>query len=367
MDMATTLRMRPELPCVPSRDTAVRLALVIPLHGPAGIFGPSCEACAQLAVENFNLGSGVLGRELHLVVIDGSAAPHQVAAEVDAMVSAGLVDGVTGWHLSSVRQAIVPRIAGRVPYVYTPLYEGGEGSPGVFLAGETPGWQVQPAIRWLARGKGVHRWLIVGDDYVWPRGTARAARRYIRSEGGVVCDEFFVPLNTQDFGPPIRRVERSLADAVLMLLVGQDAVLFNRAFAKAGLDEHCVRFSPLMEENMLLASGARSTRGLYAAAGYFDMLPTADNLDFHKLYVDRFGPKAPTLNSMGESCFEGILLFAALAQRSGGVDLRRWCQVADTVGYDGPRGAVCMHDRHLHQRIYLAEAKGLEFSVIAAL
>jgi ABC-type branched-subunit amino acid transport system substrate-binding protein len=365
--MSTALRTKPELRCVPSTGTAVRLALVIPLHGPAGIFGPSCEACAQLAVEDFNLGSGVLGRELHLSVIDGSAAPHEVADKVEAAVSAGLVDGVTGWHLSSVRQAIVPRIGGRIPYVYTTLYEGGEGNPGVFLAGETPRWQVQPAIHWLAREKGVHRWLIVGNDYVWPRGTAGAACHYVRSEGGVVCGEFFVPLNTQDFGPAVRRVERSLADAVLMLLVGQDAVLFNRAFAKAGLDEHCLRFSPLMDENMLLASGARSTRDLYAAAGYFDTLPTADNLDFHKLYLDRFGPTAPTLNSMGESCYEGILLFAALAERSGGVDLPKWRQVADTVGYDGPRGAVWMHHRHLRQRIYLAEAKDLEFTVIAVL
>jgi len=352
---------------MPSTATAVRLALVIPLHGPAGIFGPSCEACAQLAAEDFNLGPGILGRELDITVIDGSGPPREVADRVDKAISDGAVDGVTGWHLSSVRQAVVPRIAGRVPYVYTPLYEGGEGNPGVFLTGEIPGDQVRPAIRWLAREKGVRRWFILGNDYVWPRATARAARHYVRSEGSVVCGEFYVPLNTQDFREAVRRVEHSDADAVLMLLVGQDAVLFNRAFARASLDESCLRFSPLMEENMLLATGAPSTRGLYAAAGYFDTLPTGDNLDFQRLYVSRFGPKAPVLNSIGESCYEGILLFAALAQRSGGVDPRQWSRVSDSVGYDGPRGSVRLRDRHLHQPIHLAEADGHEFSVIATL
>lgn len=349
-----------------SADT-LELGLVVPLQGPAGIFGPSCEACAELAAEQLNLGTGVLGHELHLVTIDGGASPERVADEVDALVTAGAVDAVTGWHLSSVRQAIVARIAGRVPYVYAPLYEGGEAAPGVFLAGETPGMQVLPALRWLAAERGAHRWCIVGDDYVWPRSTAQAARDYIHQIGGELRDTCFLPLGTEDFAPALRRIEESDADAVLMLLVGQDAVAFNRAFAAAGLDVRCLRFSPLMEENMLLGSGARSTRRLYAAAGYFDALPTGDNLDFHSLYVHRFGTEAPTLNSLGESCYEGVQLFATLAQHAGDFGPDRLCQVADTVGYDGPRGAVHLRDRHLRQRIYLAEARGLEFDIVTAL
>lgn len=349
------------------RPGTVTLGLVIPLSGPAGIVGPSCEASAQLAAEELNLGTGLLGRELRLVVIDGGAAPHQVAAEVGALVTAGAVDAVTGWHLSSVRQAIVARIAGRVPYVYTPLYEGGESAPGVFLAGETPAIQVRPALRWLMEERGVRRWCIVGDDYVWPRGTARAARRYIRELGGELRDTCFVALGSEDFAPVLRRIERSGADAVLMLLVGQDAVLFNRAFARAGLDRRCLRFSPLLEENMLMGSGAASTLGLYTAAGYFDALRTTANLDFHNLYRRRFGPDAPALGSLGESCYEGIQLLAALAERAGGLDAGSMSSIADTVGYDGPRGAVRLQNRHLRQHIYLAEASGLDFEIVTAL
>jgi ABC-type branched-subunit amino acid transport system substrate-binding protein len=54
---------------------AVNAVLVIPLHGSAGIFGPSCELCAQLAADEINSGNGVLGRELHRSVVDGSARP----------------------------------------------------------------------------------------------------------------------------------------------------------------------------------------------------------------------------------------------------------------------------------------------------
>lgn len=350
----------------PAPDT-LELGLVIPLQGPAGIFGPSCEACAQLAVEELNLGTGLLGREVRLTVVDGGATPTEVADEVDALVSAGRVDAVTGWHLSSVRRAVVARIAGRVPYVYTPLYEGGESAPGVFLAGETPDLQVLPALRWFAEQRGILRWCVVGDDYVWPKGTASVARRHVIALGGEVRDTCFLPLGTRDFTPVLRRVERSGADAVLMLLVGQDAVLFNRAFADAGLDERLIRFSPLMDENMLLGSGAHATRGLYAAAGYFDTLPTTDNLDFHNLYLRRFGPDAPALNSLGESCYEGVRLFAALTRRAGSLRTPELTGNADGVGYDGPRGSVHLRDRHLRQPVYLAEARGLEFEIVTVL
>jgi urea transport system substrate-binding protein len=348
-------------------EPTLDLALVIPLQGSAGIFGPSCELCGQLAAEEVNGRGGVLARELRLSVVDGSGPPQRVADEVGALVASGLVDAVVGWHISAVRQAIVPRIGGRVPYVYTALYEGGERAPGVFLAGETPAKQLLPAMRWFREEHCVRNWCIVGDDYVWPRLTARAARVYADLCDSRISEEIFIPLGTTEFGRVLERVERCEADAVLMLLVGEDAVHFNRGFAKAGLDQRCLRLSTLMDENMLLASGAGSTRGICATAAYFEALATPESLDFGWRYTQRFGPDAPTLNSLGESCYEGVVMLAALAQEAQSLDTGKMCAVADSVSYEGPRGELHMHDRHVDQRVYLAEANDLEFDVIAQL
>lgn len=159
-----------------ARD-ALDVALVIPLQGPAGIFGPSCECCAQLAAEEVNAESGVLGREVRLVLVDGGAPPEQVATEVDALISGGVVDAVAGWHISAVREVVAPRIDGRVPYVYTALYEGGERSPGVFLTGETPNRQLRPALRWFASELDIRRWTIVESCYEGVRMLTELLRR----------------------------------------------------------------------------------------------------------------------------------------------------------------------------------------------
>ena len=361
----------PGPPVLPHRRKTVRqtldVALVVPLQGPAGVFGPSCELCARLAAEEVNADGGILARELRFVVVDGGRRPAEVAAHVNRLLTDGAIEAVTGWHISAVRNAVAPRIAGRAPYIYTPLYEGGEHRPGVFLTGETPDRQVHPALRWLRAECGAQRWAVVGDDYVWPRQTARVTRRYAATLGAEIALETFVPLGTTDFTTTLHAIEARGCDLVLMLLVGDDAVNFNRQFAARGLDAACLRFSPLMEENMLLATGADNTRALYSAAGFFEALPSAYGQDFGRRYTSRFGAEAPMLNSLGESCYEGVRLLAALVGAARSTSVPDVCAVADTVSYEGARGLLHLHDHHLDQPVYLSVADGLEFNVLAQL
>jgi ABC-type branched-subunit amino acid transport system substrate-binding protein len=340
------------------------VAFVVPLSSPAGLFGPSCELCAQLAVEEINARGGALGSELRLRIVDGGQSPVRVAGEVESLITRGAVHAVTGWHISAVRRELAPKTTGRVPYVYTPVYEGGERTPGVFLTGETPGQQVLPAMRWMAQELGIRSWCVVGADYVWPRVSAAVARRYASQCGALIADEFFLPLGTEEFGPALRRIERSRAQGVMMFLVGSDAAQFNRAFARRKLDDTHVRLSPLMDENMLLATGAASARGLYSAAGYFETLATADSLQFEQDYVSRFGADAPALSSPAESCYEGLMLLSELITRAGSLDVGSVCRAADALSYAGPRGRVSLRGNHLQQRVYIARASGLEFDVL---
>ncbi|WP_246222459.1 substrate-binding domain-containing protein [Phytoactinopolyspora limicola] len=351
-----------------SRTATVNVGLVIPMNGPAGIFGLSCMACSVLAGEEINEQGGLLGREVRLVPIDGAGSPHDVARRVATLARKGQIDAVTGWHLSNVRQALAAHLHGDLPYVYGTLYEGGEHTPGVFLAGETPDHQIAPAMAWLAREFGVRRWAVVGDDYLWPRGSATAVHNFVGDLDLHITEEIFVPLGQNNFSQVIQRLRRSSAQGVLMLLVGQDAVHFNRAFAAAGLDRRMVRLSSLMDENMLLASGAGATHDVFSAAGYFGTLATPDALELHGRYARRFGADAPVLNSMGESCYEAIQLLAALVRQAGSLDVRNIVHSTNSpVGYHGPRGSVHLKGQHLMQRVYLARADGTDFDVVTQL
>jgi urea transport system substrate-binding protein len=346
---------------------SVEIALLIPLSGSAGMFGPSCECCAELAAEEINAAGGLLGRQVHLVAIDGARSAAEIGHELGAMLQHGTIDAVVGWHISAVRQAIAPIVAPRVPYVYTALYEGGERTPGVFLTGEVPDQQLGPAIRWMANSCGSNRWSIVGNDYVWPRSSAAQAYNYVHECGGTVQSETYVPLGADDFSAVLDRLEQARPDTTLTLLVGADAVEFNRAFCERGLDGQSLRLSPLMDENMLAATGPEASRGICSSAGFFDSLVTVANLDFRMTYQTRFGPSAPSLNAHGESCYEGVMLLSALVKAAGSLDVRAVSAASEGVRYNAARGELVVRNRHVQQPIYLATADGTELSIVTQL
>jgi urea transport system substrate-binding protein len=174
--------------------------------------------------------------------------------------------------------------------------------------------------------------------------------------GGEVVAEAFVPFGVTDYTPVFDRLRSSGADALLLSMVGQDAVEFNRAFGRLGLQRRVLRLSCAIEENQLLAIGAENTEDLYVALGYFAALSTDANIAFQERYRARHGVRAPVLNSIGQSLYEGLHFLGALLEdrrprlREGHASARR---------ADGqPDGAP---------PIYLARADGHDFQVLTRL
>lgn len=112
------------------RGDALRVGLVVPISGVLGLVGPCAINCAILAADEVNLAGGMLGRPVELVLVDGGRPAAQVAAEVAGLARWGAIDAVVGTHGSDVRIELVRALAGRVPFVYAPPYEGAATRPG---------------------------------------------------------------------------------------------------------------------------------------------------------------------------------------------------------------------------------------------
>jgi ABC-type branched-subunit amino acid transport system substrate-binding protein len=342
----------------PRPDEAVRIGLVVPTSGTLGLLAPSALNCATLAAAELNASGGILGRPVELVLIDGGQAPKVAASEIAGLIGAKALSALVGTHASDVRIAITQAIKGSIPYVYTPPYEGSEQSPGVFLLGETPDRQLREALH---AGDRCRRWLLLGNDYVWPRRVHAAARRLLRNR---VVAERLVPRGTADAEQLVHYATSKKADAILLSLVGSDLVNFNRAFAEQPQAHHVVRVCAALEENGLLGAGGDTTGLLYAAMGYFAALATDAALAFAERYEKRFGPDAPVLNGHGQGAYEGTLLIAALARKAGTLAAPVIDAMAEGTHVEGGRGTFALENRHAVQPVYLARANGLEFEVI---
>lgn len=346
----------------PDDGSSMRIALCVPMQGSAGIWGPSCLASAQLAQAELNRSDGIDGRPCELLLVDASDESVRLENELGALIDAGEVDALVGMHISSVRERIVGVVAGRLPYIYTCLHEGGVAAPGLFTIGETAIRQLRPSLHWLTEHKARRRWALVGNDYVWPRASHAIARRCVAEAGGDVVAEIYVPFGMADYSEVFDALRRSRSEAVLISLVGQDAIDFNRAFAAAGLAGRILRLSCAIEENQLLAIGAANTENLHVVLGYFAALATEENAAFKERYYGRFGDRAPPLNSIGQSLYEGMHFLAALLDARGGEDVVR---TAEALVYRSARRSPWPRDQVSPPPIYLACAEGHLFRVIA--
>jgi ABC-type branched-subunit amino acid transport system substrate-binding protein len=343
------------------------VGLLVPINGSAGIWGPSSIACAQLAQAEINAEGGLLERRLRLRIIDSSDEATEVGSVTAQLMHAGAIDAIVGMHTSQVRQRVLKDVARQIPYVYTPLYEGGERTPGVFAIGETPGQQLRPAIDYLSSRYRARRWMFIGNDYVWPRVSHRLAARYVSELGGEVVADRYLPFGVEDHSELLDEIARLRPHAILLSLVGQDAVQFNRAFGRCGLSRDMFRLSCAIEENGLLAIGADNTDGLFVSSGYFASLDNDANMAFKERYHSHFGQRAPTLNALGQSTYEGVHFMAALARRAADDDARLLGHLAAPLAFRSVRGIGYFGNDRCAHPTYLAEAGGHLFQRPVAL
>lgn len=343
----------------------LRIGGFICCTGSPGVWGPCATNSAQLAVAEINQRGGILGREIELSIYDAGGPLDEILNRAEQAIAFDEVDLIVGLHTSAVRVGLRDvTTRHRIPYIYTPVYEGGERTPGVMAIGETPRWQSRPSIHWLADVKKAARWYLIGSDYVWPWQSHRAVKTYVRETGGHVVGEEFVPLGEDNHEPHLERIRAAKPDVVLISLIGTDSITFNRAFGECGLGATTLRLAGAMDETVLLGIGADNSENMFCASGYFPGVGSRANDDFQSRYRQMFGPNAPPIGSLGQSSYEGLRFLEAVANKAGSLSMAPMLAAGRNIVYGGARGPVVVRNGHARMQMYLAEADGLDFKLI---
>jgi ABC-type branched-subunit amino acid transport system substrate-binding protein len=286
-----------------------RLALSIPTSGQLGLTAPAALASAELATAEVNATGGIFGREVSLVLVDAGGSPAAVQAQIHELVQAQAVEAVVGFHTSDVHRAIERVTAGRVPYLFTPPHEGGSRLAGVGLLGPSPRQQLAPALAALG-GSGGRRWVLLGNDYIWPRRIHAVASMMIQAGGGDVVDSILVPFGDIHSDALIATISELRPDFVLLSLVGRDLATFNRAWADSHLRGRVGRICGALDETGLLEIDGDDSGELFTSMDWF-----ATDVDdgFLDRYWSRWGSLAPQPGVYARGCYDGLCTMARLA------------------------------------------------------
>ena len=140
--------------------SVLKVGVMIPLSGPAGLFGPASKNVSQMAADDINAAGGILGRQVEIIFGDAGLPPAEAAQTALRLWRGEGCEAFIGMHDSAVRGALINVFKEQVPYVYCPNYEGGECASGVYYVGETPAQSVVPTMTWLANEKIVRNFTL---------------------------------------------------------------------------------------------------------------------------------------------------------------------------------------------------------------
>jgi ABC-type branched-subunit amino acid transport system substrate-binding protein len=319
----------------------------------------------MLAAAEINEAGGILGRQVELVLGDGGATPSSAAEAAKDIVDIDGANAVIALLPSYQRGAIANALRGRVPYVYTPQFEGGENDMRIMTVGEVSEDLLRPGIAWIMEQQEASRFFLIGNEYNYPRDTLMRASRIIRDNGGQVVGHRLLPFGFTDYEPLMHAIRQARPDVVMPYLLGFEGISFNRAFAATGLAARILRFTSAIDEAMLYALGESCTENLFSTSAYYSQIRSRNNDAFLERYHACFGDTPPPANAFGQSCYEGIYFLAALAKEVGSfrpAELRT--RVGRAIQARTARGLEPTTVAGAAGPIHLAVAEGHEFRLL---
>lgn len=335
----------------------MRIGLLLPYSGPAGVWRLGGQACAMLAATERSYGPPV-----DLISMDCGETPETAAAAAHALRERHGVQIVVGMQPSHQRNAITRTLAGEVAYIYTPQYEGGWCGPSAIPLGVTDAEAAAPSIEWLARKRRISRWFFIGNDYLWPRAAYSVVAGAVESVGGSIVGSSFVSFGDGDYDVALSRIRRSRADGVIVVLLGHESVRFHRAFAAAGLPRQAARFSLGCDETLLWALDGDQAEGLYACQPYFTTAADTGREEMLDAYSALYGDAKPPVTSMTMELYDGVRLARAIG-RAGGGDRATMASIV-AGGFDRAAALSVLKispSTDIHMPLRIGEADGSTF------
>ena len=346
----------------------VKVGMLHPRSGIAGMWAPAMDAAALLGAAEINEAGGILGEEVEIVFGDSGLTIGEALGAVDQLIDIDDVDAIIGSHTSNLRDAISRQVSARLPYIYTSQYEGIAVGPSTVAIGSTDGELLGPALSWLKSAKHADRYFFVGNDYIWPRMALGTTKRVLRQQGSELVGMALVPTQPQDFTELSRQIARSGAQVVVQALVGQCSVEFNRAFAAMGLDQKMLRFGLIVDETVICNIGADATTNLFTASNYFAHQHSRRNDHFLERYHDAFGALAPPVSAASVGFYEGLHVLAGLVRDLKTLDSRALARHL-TRPIARPIVRHMLEDKPIgvSPGAYLGEAEGVTLQVVGQL
>ena len=180
----------------------------------------------------------------------------------------------------------------------------------------------------------------IGMDYAWGRNSVGVFEEEMKKAGRNLIGSVFSPTGTKDFSTYISKIRQSGADALYLVLAGDDYNAFLMQAKQYRLSDKVQLLTEVVDLTSIRAVGDAAI-GLIGSTRYTYTLDKPANKEFVALWQKEYGPLPD--NNEGEQ-WQACQILAAGIGKAGGVETDKLRAALETVAIDGIKGHVAMRE-----------------------
>jgi branched-chain amino acid transport system substrate-binding protein len=208
----------------------IKIGLPLALTGPLGSVGQQQKRGAEVYAKIQNAKGGILGRQIELLIEDTAGNPANCVRKAQEMVERHNCRLLTGITLSSEALAIVPKLAEwNAIFISSDNGDGrltAESFVPNFFRANISGPMGTRAVALFLREAKFQNFYALGMDYAWGHNSVQVFEEEVKRAKKNFIGKVFAPTGTKDYSTYITKIRQSGADAVFLVLQGDD----NNAF-----------------------------------------------------------------------------------------------------------------------------------------
>ena len=270
----------------------IKIGLPLALTGALGTVGQQQKRGAELYAKLQNAKGGILGRPIELLIEDTAGNPANCVRKTQEMVERRDCRLLTGITLSSEALAVVPKLAEWDAIFISS--DNGDGRltaeslvPNFFRA-NISGPMGTRAVSLYLRDSKMQKFYGLGLDYAWGHNSVQVFEQEALKSKKEFLGKVFAPTGTKDYSPYITKIRQSGADAVFLVLQGDDNNAFLSQSQQYRLPEKVRLLTEIVDLASIRAVGDASL-GLIGSSRYSFSYDHPLNNEFVALWKKEHG------------------------------------------------------------------------------
>src|ERR1044071_1266407 len=349
-------------------DDTIKVGVLHSLSGTMAISETTLKDTVLFMIDEQNKKGGVLGKKLEAVVVDPASNWPLFAENARELITKDKVSVVFGCWTSVSRKSVLPVFKELNSILFYPVqYEGEESERNVFYTGAAPNQQAIPAVDYLMKDEKVHRWVLAGTDYVYPRTTNKILEAYLKAKGVKPEDIMinYTPFGHSDWQTIVADIKKfgstGKKTAVVSTINGDANVPFYKELGNQGIkakDIPVLAFSVGEEE--LAGIDTKPLLGHLAAWNYFQSIKNKGNDEFIKKWQDYIkNPKRVTNDPM-EAHYIGFKMWVKAVEKVKSTDADKVIDALPGIKAKNLTGgeSTMLANHHITKPVLIGEIKG---------